>query len=215
MSVTAFTTERGRLEAFSDGVLAVAITLLAFDLPVGNGRGSLALQLVHMWPAWLAYGLSFFTIGIIWINHHALFGVLARFDNTILFLNLLVLMFVVAIPFATLTLAKYLAHGGENANVAAALYGAIMTGMSISFGLILHHALGQSLTHTAVPRRLRRIIELRFSIGAVVYFIGSGLALWNAALALGCFGAVALYYAIQQVPVKVLRPELANLPSVA
>ena len=62
---------RGRLEAFSDGVFAVAITLLALNLAVkGPGYGTLAHQLAHQWPGYLAYLISFFTIGIIWVNHH-------------------------------------------------------------------------------------------------------------------------------------------------
>jgi uncharacterized membrane protein len=66
---------RARLEAFSDGVIAVAITLLALDLFVeGPGHGPLAQQLAHRWPTFVAYLISFFTVGIIWVNHHALVG---------------------------------------------------------------------------------------------------------------------------------------------
>ena len=64
---------RSRLEAFSDGVFAVAITLLALDLTVGGpGHGHLVDQLDDKWPAFLAYLISFFMIGIVWVNHHAL-----------------------------------------------------------------------------------------------------------------------------------------------
>src|SRR5262249_11273606 len=89
---------RGRLEAFSDGVFAVAITLLALNLAVaGPGHGSLGRQLTDHWPSFVAYGISFFTIGIIWVNHHALFGTLKAIDRTLVFWNLLLLFFIVSI----------------------------------------------------------------------------------------------------------------------
>ena len=94
--------DRSRLEAFSDGVFAVAITLLALDLTVeGPGHGRLLDQLHDKWPAFLAYLISFFMIGIIWVNHHALVRSIIKVDRMLLFLNLVLLLFVVLIPFAT------------------------------------------------------------------------------------------------------------------
>jgi uncharacterized membrane protein len=91
----------GRLEAFSDGVFAVAITLLALDLAVaGPGHGSLAHQLADHWPSFVAYVVSFFVIGITWVNHHALIETFVKVDRSLLFLNLVLLMFVVAIAVA-------------------------------------------------------------------------------------------------------------------
>ncbi len=111
---------KARLEAFSDGVFAVAITLLALDLVVdGPGAGSLAHQLGDKWPSYVAYVVSFFIVGITWVNHHSLFGAIAVVDRTLLFLNLLLLMFIVAIPFGTATLAAYLTEGGDDAHLAA------------------------------------------------------------------------------------------------
>src|SRR5262245_38989284 len=93
----------GRTEAFSDGVLAIAITLLFFDLhvplPRDLGGGTLGSALAHEWPAYAAYVTSFLVIGIIWVNHHAVFELIGRVDRMTLFLNLLLLMTVVAIPF--------------------------------------------------------------------------------------------------------------------
>ena len=107
---------RGRLEAFSDGVFAVAITLLALNLAVaGPGHGSLAHQLADRWPSFVAYAVSFTTIGIIWVNHHGVFKTFAAIDRVLVFLNLLLLFFVVVIPFATTTLADYLRGGGSDA----------------------------------------------------------------------------------------------------
>src|ERR1700755_2958951 len=101
--------DRSRLEAFSDGVIAVAITLLALDLTVaGPGHGKLAHQLGDHWPAFFAYLISFSTIAIIGVTHHALIRTIKTVTRTLLFLNLLLLMFVVVIPFATSTVADYL-----------------------------------------------------------------------------------------------------------
>src|ERR671937_643834 len=102
--------DRARLGAFSDGVFAVAITLLALDLAVeGPGHGPLLGLLLDHWPSYIAYLISFFTIGIIWVNHHALVRNIAGVDRKLLFLNLLLLCFVVIIPFATATMSAYLA----------------------------------------------------------------------------------------------------------
>src|ERR1700746_2300294 len=107
--------DRSRLEAFSDGVFAVAITLLALDLTVeGPGHGRLIDQLHHKWPAFLAFLISFFMIGIVWVNHHALLRSIIKVDRLLLFLNLVLLLFVVLIPFATATEADYFPANDAN-----------------------------------------------------------------------------------------------------
>ena len=114
--------DKARLEAFSDGVFAVAITLLALDLAVaGPGHGALGRQLTDRWPSYAAYVVSFFVIGITWVNHHELFKTFARVDRALLFLNLLLLLFIAAIPFATSTMAAYLRTGGADAHLAAGI----------------------------------------------------------------------------------------------
>src|SRR6202046_5876247 len=115
--------DRGRLEAFSDGVFPVAITLLALNLAVaGPGHGPLAHQLADRWPAFVAYLISFFTIGIIWVNHHTMMNSVVVVTRGLLYLNLLLLAVVVTIPFATSTLADYLRDGRPHANTSAALF---------------------------------------------------------------------------------------------
>jgi uncharacterized membrane protein len=93
--------EKPRVEAFSDGVIAVAITLLALDLRVPDpaAHGGLAHALAAQWPNYAAYLVTFLTIGIIWINHHAMLRRLVSVDHTILVLNLLLLLTVVILPF--------------------------------------------------------------------------------------------------------------------
>src|ERR1700730_3925987 len=139
--------ESARLEAFSDGVFAVAITLLALDLAVaGPGHGTLAHQLDAKWPSFAAFLISFLTIGIIWVNHHMVFKNLSEIDRTLLFLNLLLLLFVVSIPFVTSTVAKYVTRGGTDSHLAAALYMGALEGPGISYSLILWWSIRHELT---------------------------------------------------------------------
>jgi uncharacterized membrane protein len=193
--------DRGRLESFSDGVFAVAITLLALNLTVaGPGHGRLLDLLGHSWPAFAAYVISFFTIGVIWVNHRSLFSGLGRVDRVLLFLNLLLLLFVVAIPFTTATLSQYLRQGGENAHVAAALYGVVMTGMGISFALIFGWAIRHGLMTETMTKKDRRAAQLRFGLGTIVYIVATGVSFLNATAALACYGAVAAYYVLEHTP---------------
>jgi len=194
--------ERDRLEAFSDGVVAVAITLLALDLVVaGPGHGSLLKQLGDHWPSFIAYLISFFTIGIIWVNHHDLVKNIARVDRTLLFLNLVLLLFVVAIPFATSTMAKYLTSDNQDAHVAMAIYGVAFEGMALSFAAIFAWSLGgEGRLLRPVPLNARGSTWLRFSIGGIVYLLAIGVAFLSAPVALAIIGVVAVYYIFQRTP---------------
>jgi uncharacterized membrane protein len=194
--------DRGRLEAFSDGVFAVAITLLALGLTVaGPGHGtSLAHQLGHAWPAFVAYVVSFFTVGIIWVNHHALVSNIVTVNRTLMFLNLVLLLFVVMVPFATNTAADYLASGGFDARVAVAVYGAVLTGMSLGFASMFEWSLREGHTRTELPRDQRWRARRRFVSGGLVYMAVIGLAFASAPAAFGLAGAVAVYYVFEQTP---------------
>lgn len=193
--------DRGRLEAFSDGVLAVAITLMALNLMVaGPGYGPLAHQLADKWPAFVAYLISFFTVGIIWVNHHALVSTIVTVSRLLLFLNLVLLLFVVMVPFATATVADYLAHGGFDAQVAVAVYGIVLEGMSIGFASMLEWSLGEGRTRIAVPPGRRWAVRLRFTSGGLAYLLVIGGAFLNAPAALGFSGLVAVYYVFERTP---------------
>jgi uncharacterized membrane protein len=125
---------KGRVEAFSDGVIAVAITLLSLDLhvPSTSADGSLAHRLGMQWPSYVAYIVSFLTIGIIWINHHAMLRRIVGVDHAILVLNLLLLMTICVLPFSTSLMATYLREPhGEN--LAAAVWAGSFLLMSVAF----------------------------------------------------------------------------------
>ena len=192
---------KARLEAFSDGVIAVAITLLALDLAVpGPGHGPLLNLIGERWPEFAAYAVSFLLIGIIWVNHHARFTLIAIVDRTLLFLNLMLLLFVVLIPFATATVASYLTSGSEDAHVAMALYAVVLEGMALSFGAIFEWSLGEGRSYIQVPRNQRRSARLRTSIGELVYVVVFVVAFINAPAALAITAATGGYYIFAPVP---------------
>ena len=191
---------KARLEAFSDGVFAVAITLLALDLAVGGpGAESLRDQLGDKWPSYVAYVVSFFIVGITWVNHHSLFGAIAVVDRTLLFLNLLLLMFIVAIPFGTATLAAYLTEGGSDSHLAAALYAAILEGAGLSFSAIFIWSVSNpSRRHHPLPPEDVRPAVMRFGLGAILYLVAALLAFVSPWVTLAIVGAMAVYYLFEQ-----------------
>jgi uncharacterized membrane protein len=195
--------ESRRAEAFSDGVFAIAITLLVLDLRLpgaGPGHHTLVHQLVHDWPQYFAYVVSFLTIGIMWMNHHTIFAHITRVDRPLLVINLLLLMGVVAIPFPTSLVADELRDTGGVA--ATVTYGLVMIAVSIGFaGLwiyVVTHP--ERLGGQAEPEALRRSIP-GFTGGLLVYVAGTLVAAFGAPLAaLVIFGLLAIYYLFEHLP---------------
>ena len=188
----------GRLEAFSDGVFAVAITLLALDIKVPEGAGQdLPHQLAQQWPSYVSYLVSFFVIGVIWMNHHAVFDHLARADRALMALNLFLLLWVVLIPWATNLMATYMQEGGGAERAAALVYTGTMTMMGTAAGAIWVYAsrdrrlLGVDLSDEEIRSRTRS-----FTVGAPVYAVAALVALFSAPGALAINAALAIYYAL-------------------
>jgi uncharacterized membrane protein len=199
----------GRVEAFSDGVLAVAITLLVLDLHVeaGTPEDSLAHQLGQRWPSFAAYVLSFFVIGVIWVNHHALFSLLRHVDRPLLFYNLLLLMFVTTIPFTTATLADNLRGDTADVRVAVLLYGISMEGMSISFRSILHRMVHRGLLKQPVADQTGRRAINRFGLGTLIYPVVVVVGLFSPVTMLILYAALTLFYVLEQTPILPSSPE--------
>jgi uncharacterized membrane protein len=198
--------DRTRLEAFSDGVFAVAITLLALNIAV-SGRGLQHQLWLHRW-SFGAYLLSFFVIGIIWVNHHMLIKSIALVDRTLLFLNLVLLLFVVLIPFSTATVAQYLPVPGEGADVkvAMAMYSAVFLGMSAGFGLIFEWTLHGDHRTVPLPPEAHWPARLRFVGGATVYVVAFVVALFNAIAAFILIAVTAVYYIVERTPTSAAAP---------
>jgi uncharacterized membrane protein len=196
--------ETDRTEAFSDGVLAIAITLLVLNLSVpvrGTLQTSLATALRQQWPSYGAYVTSFLVIGIIWVNHHAVFELIGRVNRITLFLNILLLMSVVAIPFTTALLSEYLTAGLANARTAALAYSVVMLGVSCGFaGLYFYVTRNQALLAEGVDRQAMRASFVRFSMVGILLYVATLLvALFSAPLCLLAHLLVALYYCFEQI----------------
>jgi uncharacterized membrane protein len=189
----------GRTEAFSDGVFAIAITLLVLELHVPHVNGSLLAALGRMWPTYSAYVVSFLTIGIIWINHHALFDRLIRLDRSLLFLNLVFLMTVSVLPFPTAILSEYLL--ASQGPTAAMIYSVNMAVMGSTFGAMwLYVARRRHLLANAETTEDYTGFLLRFSAGAPIYLLAAILALFDARITLAICAALAIYYVSLSTP---------------
>jgi uncharacterized membrane protein len=190
--------DKGRIESFSDGVIAVAITLLALNLPVPDpaSRHSLAHNLGKHWPDFAAFAVSFLTIGIIWINHHALLRRLERVDHSVLGLNLMLLLSICLLPFSTALMARYLTQG-RGQHLAAAIYGASFLLMSLAFFAIQRHVLQRRvhLLHDDMTPALRRLVLRRNAVGLLPYAIATAAGALSPYVTLVMTGAVAAYYA--------------------
>jgi uncharacterized membrane protein len=157
-----------RLEAFSDGVLAIAITLLVIEIhpPEIHQSETLAHALWAQWPSYLAYMVSFLTIGVVWLNHHRIFTQVHRVDGPLLVLNLNLLLWTALIPFPTAVVAEYLQAGGELAQTAVALYGAVFLLVGLTFGgLFAWVTRDDRLLGQLLPREVVRSTRLRFMVG--------------------------------------------------
>jgi uncharacterized membrane protein len=185
-----------RLEAFSDGVLAIAITLLVLEIGVPEaGEGGLWHGLTEQWPSFATFAVSFFGIGVIWVNHHGVLDHLKRANRTVLFLNLLLLFSVAFIPFPTALLAEHL-DAGVDEEVAAAVYMGAMSLMAFSFSALWiyitthRQELGVDLGDEEIRRRTRLFIA-----GAPVYLASIGIAFVSPEAVLVINALVAVYYA--------------------
>lgn len=203
--------EKGRLEAFSDGVFAIAITLLVLELAVPESETrDLAKALGEKWPSYAAYIVSFAIIGIMWVNHHTILHNVARVDRALLFCNLLLLMFIAVLPFPTALLAEHL--NSEGSHVAAAIYSGNMFGCAIGFQVLWRWIVrDQRLLHAHIDHRQARAGQARFAVGLLVYAGTIGLAFIDARVTLAVHGLIAVYYVFDQLAVGGESRELAQL----
>jgi TMEM175 potassium channel family protein len=192
---------KGRVEAFSDGVFAVAATLLIFNVQVDKtAAGSLLAALLAAWPKYAAYVASFLTIGVMWMNHHGLFERMAKLNRALLFLNLLLLMAIVFLPFSTEQLGSNILVPGD-ANTAASFYALNALVIAIFFGAVWTYA----LTHPGLLMpNVDRLSALRawprFTIGSVVYLACVPLGQFSPIAVVIVCAALAVYYIFERLP---------------
>jgi uncharacterized membrane protein len=187
---------KSRVETFSDGVFAIAITLLILEVRVPAGR-ELGSGLLDIWPSYLAYATSFLTIGIIWINHHAMLRRIKAIDHEILILNLLLLLCVGLLPFTTALMAAYLKES-EGETLAAAIYAGSFLLMSVVFAAMNWTILFRKdhLLAGQIDAATRRTIITRGVAGLLPYLAATILAVLSPYVSLAICGAVAAFYAL-------------------
>ncbi|WP_344239338.1 TMEM175 family protein [Kribbella hippodromi] len=193
--------ETSRLEAFSDGVFAIAITLLVLELhaPVLSEGRRLWPALLHEWPQFAAYLASFAVLGIMWVNHHSMFRQIERTDRGLMFLNLFLLLWVTLLPFPTSMFAEHLKDESINAHVAAAVYSTNLTLAAIAFSLIWWYVLRNHLVeHQLTKAQLRKSV-LRYSLGTLFYAAMIGISFLSAKVTLLIAFLLAMYYAFEQL----------------
>lgn len=198
--------ETGRLEAFSDGVFAIALTLLVLDfkvpkpseLPAGPGpfgtHGLLA-ALLGQWPTLLAYVTSFATILVMWVNHHVLLGLIRRTDHLFLYLNGLLLLCVTFVPFPTALLAAYVERPGATA--AAALYSATFLVIAVVFNLLWRYASrGRRLLDRAAPAAAIAEIDRSYRFGPPLYALALVLAFLDLKASVATCLGLAVFFSV-------------------
>jgi uncharacterized membrane protein len=189
--------ETSRIEAFSDGVFAIAMTLLVLDLKVPHDLPdgtTLAVALARQWPSYLAFVTSFATILIMWVNHHRIFTLIGRFDDRLLFCNGLLLLGVTVVPFPTGLVAEYLGHPGQY--LAAAVYNGTFIVIALLFNLLWRTASrDRRLIHRSANADSVRAVTDAYRWGPAIYGIAFALAFVNVAAGLALNLALAIHFA--------------------
>jgi uncharacterized membrane protein len=181
-----------RFETFSDGVFAIAATLLVLEFSVNSGH-DLGHQLLHLWPSYLAYVTSFITIGIIWMNHHHTVSLIARTDRTMLFLNNLLLLTVAFLPFPTGLVGSYLRGDGRQA--AALAYAGTLVVMAALHQVWWQYARrNRRLIAVETPDSALRAVDRAYLPGLPMYGTVFVVAFFSPLAAILLTFAIAAFY---------------------
>jgi len=181
-----------RLETFSDGVFAIAATLLVLEFAVKPGP-KVGSELAHIWPAYLAYVTSFVTIGIIWMNHHHTVSLLGRVDRTMLFINNLLLLSVAFLPFPTRLVAEDLRNTGNRPATLA--YAGTLVVVAALHQLWWQYARrGRRLIAERTPDAALRAVDRAYAPGVPLYGAVFLLTFWSPLAAVSLTFAIAAFY---------------------
>ena len=189
-----------RLEAFSDGVFAIAITLLALNLQIphvesNSGKWALAHALFLQWPSYVAFITSFFTVLIMWMNHHAVFKFVHKVNARILFANGILLLITTAVPFVTGLLSEYLNH--REATTACAVYTGSFVLISVSYVHLWRVIIkDRSLLKKEISEAALGKITKNYSLGIPLYLAAFGASFVNIYLAIGICTALWVFWCV-------------------
>jgi uncharacterized membrane protein len=190
--------DTGRLETFSDGVFAIAITLLILDVRIPSGHASLTHGLANAWPSYIGYVISFLTIGIMWANHHGIFRLIGRTSHGLVVANLLLLLCIAFIPFPTTVLAEHLPTGGHDQHVAAIFYSGVFAVTAVFYNLVWQTAAWRNRLIAEGSERAAAEVTRRYRYGAPSYLVAALVAIVSVPASLAIDGALALLYILPQ-----------------
>lgn len=194
-----------RVETLSDGVFAIAITLLVLTIAQPGNYNHLAQELADRWPGFAAYVVSFAVIGIMWFNHHSIFAHFERVDRGLVYLNLLLLMTIVFIPYPTGIFGQAL-QKGQGAQTAAVFYSVVMTITAYAWSALwVYASRGRRLLSPGFPEAQRGIATVLFTIGSALYTITVGIAFISAFACLAFHALLAVYYALDPLSRRAAR----------
>jgi len=185
--------DTGRLEAFSDGVFAIAITLLILDVHEG-AEGSLARQLAHAWPSYIGYAISFLTIGIMWANHHSIFRLIDRTSHGLIVANLLLLLCVSFVPFPTRVLADHRRAAGPDQRTATLLFTATFVGIAAFYNLLWQTAARGNRLIVPGLEAEAALVTRRYRYGEPGYLLSLVLSFVSVPAALAVVGALDVLF---------------------
>ena len=190
-----FSLRTSRMEALSNGIFAIAATLLFLDLAIPKVSSDVGRSLLEQWPTYLAYLVSFATIGNAWLNHSVITEYLERADAILLRLNLVLLFFVSVLPFPTHMLAEYISS--ENAErVAVTIYGLNLLAISGFTSLIWHYAVSERLVRRDNKEEDVRAISAKLDPSLASYAVGIGIGLLWPQVAVVLYLVIALFVII-------------------
>lgn len=193
--------DASRVEAFSDAVIAIVLTLMAVELlqlsPQRPEGQDLPGALFHEWPAYLAYVITFVIVGQVWLTHHNMWRYVVKVDQLLLVLNLLLLLFVAAIPFAASLLADNLRGTVADQRLTAALYVGTVLGEALFFNLSWWWARRRRLLDPGLDPRLARAVARRFLLGPVLYVVAFGISFVDPVLSLAAYFLLTGLYLIR------------------
>jgi len=184
-----------RLEAFSDGVFAIAATLLILNVSVAGGP--LSPRLIEIWPSYVAYAVSFITIGIIWVNHHLVMSQIRQVNRLFLMLNVLFLMLIAFIPFPTRLLAENITRP-DSAQAAAVAYGVTLTLTAVLFNALWRYAAtGRRLLRSDASARTVTGIGRSYLPGPLLYGAATVVGFFNPDASAALYVAIAIFYVVE------------------
>ena len=202
------TIDEGRVADLSDGVFAFAITLLVLTIARPSDYSKLARQLLDRWPSLATFVLTFFVIGVMWLNHHTVLSYVQRIDHGFYYRNLFLLMTVVILPYPTEVFGEAL-RTGAGEQTAAVFFGIVVTVNSLAFSwLWLYASKERRLLNDDFPEKQRQPSTVLFVAGTGVCLASIGIAFVSPYATLGFVGAVALYYALDPISKRLeLQPK--------